>query len=434
MQQKHRTSTVVPLSFIASGMVALLIGMACVALRPEILSTYHYNQHVIAITHLIMLGWICSVVMGAVYQLVPVALETKLHSERLAQVHWVLHLVGFAGMVRMFWVWNIPLAASFGLVLGTGVTLFVYNIGRTLWRIPRWSVVATGVTSALAWLSLTIVAGLLIAAAKLWPISRFDPISQMHAHAHLGGLGFLVVLIISVSYKLVPMFVLSDIQNLRRARASIHLLNMGLAGLFVTLLFNSALKLAFAGVVVAGLAIYGWELAAMVRARKRRALDWGLKYFFTAIGLLVPVSLLGLGLAQRDLPLNALTGQLESVYGLLALLGVVTFAIMGMLYKIVPFLVWYARYSGEIGRKKVPSLADLYSGRLQMFGYWIFLAGLTLTTMGTMLGHAECVQRGALVWLFGIGIFSVNIGKICLHLIPAKTPEVPLNILPSGVL
>jgi hypothetical protein len=432
MQQKYRT--VVPLSFIITGILALFIGIACVAARPEILSTYHYNQHVIAITHLITLGWICSVVMGAVYQLIPVALETKLHSERLAQVQWVLHLVGFAGMARMFWIWNIALAALFGLVLGTGVALFVYNIGRSLWRIPRWSVVATGVTSALAWLSLTIVAGLLLAAAKLWPISRFDPISQMHAHAHLGALGFFIILIVGVSYKLVPMFVLSDIQNLRRARASILLLNMGLAGLFVTLLINNALKLAFAGVVVAGLAIYGWELAAIVRTRKRRVLDWGLKYFLTASGLLVPVGMLGLGLARRDLPLNALTGQLENVYGLLALLGVVTFAIMGMLYKIVPFLVWYARYSGEIGRKKVPSLADLYSVRLQMFGYWVFLAGLTLTTMGTMLGHAECVQRGALVWLLGIGIFSVNITKICLHLIPAKTPSVSFNGLPRGAL
>ncbi|MGZ8898612.1 MAG: hypothetical protein ACXW3Z_00825, partial [Limisphaerales bacterium] len=134
------------------------------------------------------------------------------------------------------------------------------------------------------------------------------------------------------------------------------------------------------------------------------------------------------------LPLNALTGQLENVYGLLALLGVVTFAIIGMLYKIVPFLVWYARYSGEIGRKKVPSLADLYSGRLQMLGYWAFLAGLTITTMGTMLGHAQCVQRGASVWLLGMGIFSVNIAKICLHLIPAKTPSVSINVLPKGAL
>jgi hypothetical protein len=434
MQQKYRTSTVLPLSFIASGLVALLIGMACIAVRPEILSSYHYNQQVIAITHLITLGWICSVVMGAVYQLVPVALETKLHSERLAQVHWVLHIVGFAGMARMFWIWNISLAACFGLVLGTGVALFVYNIGRTLRRVPRWSVVATGVTSALGWLSLTIVGGLLLAAAKLWPISRFDPISQMHAHAHLGGLGFFVILIVGVSYKLVPMFVLSEIQNQRRARASIIILNVGLAGLFVTLLFDNALKLPFAAMVVFGLVFYGWELVAIVRARQRRALDWGLKYFLTAIGLLVPVSFLGLGLARRDLPLNGLTGQLENVYGLLALLGVVTFAIMGMLYKIVPFLVWYARYSGEIGRKKVPSLADLYSARLQMIGYWVFLAGLTITTMGTMLGHTECVQRGALVWLLGIGLFFVNLAKICLHLIPAKTQTVPLNVLPRGVL
>ena len=66
-------------------------------------------------------------------------------------------------------------------------------------------------------------------------------------------------------------------------------------------------------------------------------------------------------LAWPHLPLTMLTAQLENVYGFLAFIGVVTFAILWMLYKVVPFLVWYASYSKAIGRSKVPSLADLYS-------------------------------------------------------------------------
>ena len=91
-------------------------------------------------------------------------------------------------------------------------------------------------------------------------LAHFDPISTMHAHAHLGGVGFFTMLIVGVSYKLIPMFTLSEVQSRRRAVCSIALLNVGLAGSFVTILLRSPLKLAFALLVVAALAIYGWEI------------------------------------------------------------------------------------------------------------------------------------------------------------------------------
>ena len=434
MDGRNKTSVGVPLAFIGAGLFSLLAGMGWVMARPEVLATYHYNQNVIAVTHLFTLGWISSVVMGAMYQLVPVALETKLYSERLARWHFVLHLTGFVGMVWMFSNWNLKLVGCFGLILAAGVALFAWNIGRTLSRVPRWNVVAGGITSALTWLVFTILAGLLLAAAKNWPISPFDPIRQMHAHAHLGALGFFVILIVGVSYKLIPMFALSGIQNLRRARASLVLLNIGMPGLFVTTLLGNPIKLAFAFIVIAGLVVYGIELMAILRSRKRRALDWGIRYFLTALALLLPVSLLGILLSWPALPLNAFTGQLENVYGLLALLGVVTLAILGMLYKIVPFLVWLTRYSPEVGKRKVPALADLYSVPLQVAGYLLFLAGLALTSAATIFSHAECVQKGAALWLAGIAVFAINMAKIILHLLPAKAQDLHIGPALKGAI
>ncbi len=95
--------------------------------------------------------------MGAMYQLVPVALETKLYSERLARWQFVFHVVGFVGMVWMFRVWNMKQVGHFGSVLAVGVGLFVYNMARTLWRVPKWNVTATAVGAALAWISLAII-------------------------------------------------------------------------------------------------------------------------------------------------------------------------------------------------------------------------------------------------------------------------------------
>ena len=128
----HAPSVTLPLRFIITGMLALFAGVALLVLRPEMLATYHYNQYVIAATHLFVLGWICTIVMGAMYQLVPVALETKLYSEKLAAWQFGFHVIGFTGMVWMFWTWNMKQVGHFGFVLTVGVGLFAYNIARTI--------------------------------------------------------------------------------------------------------------------------------------------------------------------------------------------------------------------------------------------------------------------------------------------------------------
>jgi hypothetical protein len=431
-----------PLAFILAGLLSLFVGIAWLLTRPVILATYHYNQFVIAATHLFVLGWICSVVMGAMYQLVPVALETKLYSERLAKIQFVFHIVGFAGMVWMFNAWNMKQVGHFGSVMVVGVGLFVYNIVRTLLRVPKWSATATAVTAALLWLSLTVTLGLSIAAGKCiyesadavpasGPIgalehglgavggfmSRFDALSAMHAHAHLGGIGFFTMLIVGVSYKLVPMFTLSEVQSKFRAGLSVALLNIGLAGLFITILLRSPWKLAFALVVVSALAIYGVEIKSILRARKRRVLDWGIKSFLTAVALFAPLSVLAVILSWPGLPLNSFTGQLENLYGFLGLIGVISFAIIGMLYKIIPFLVWFGTYSKQIGRAQVPALADLYSERLQIAGYITFVSGLAVTGAGIAIANAVAIRVGCSFLAASLSTLLINVALMLSHFV-----------------
>lgn len=405
-----------PLRFILTGILSLVSGVTCLVIWPDILSTYHYNQRVIAVTHLFALGWVCSIVMGAMYQLVPVALECSLYSERLGRWQFAFHLVGVGGMVAMFWVWDMKQLGLFGSIFGTGVLLFIYNIARTLLRIPRWTVVAGAIASALFWLLATLLLGLFLAASKTWPLNYFSPLAQMHAHAHLGVLGLFIMVTVGVSYKLVPMFTLSDVQSGRRAWISVMLLNLGLAGTAPAILLESPWKLLFGLIIALGLGFYGVELISIIRHRQRRSLDWGVRYFLTAMAFLAPAAACGLALGWPGLPLTAFTGQLENVYGFLTLLGVITFAIMGMLYKIVPFLVWYAVYSKEIGRSKVPSLGDLYSTRLQEWGYGLWITGLGGAVAGTLLSHGTVVRSADLLLAVSLGLFLCNMAMILRHM------------------
>jgi hypothetical protein len=406
-----------PLCFVLTGVLSLLVSGGVLLAQPDLLAMYHYTPHLIAITHLFVLGFICSIVMGSMYQLVPVTLETQIFSERLIKFQFAAHVIGFVGMVWAFWNFNMAWVGAFGSVLTLGVGLFVFNLACTLAKVKRWNTIKFGITSALIWLSATVAAGLFVTASKFWTFFAFQPLAAMHAHAHLGVVGVFVLMIVTVSYKLVPMFTLSELQSERRAWASVALINIGLLGIFITVFFQEPFRLLFALVTIGGFVLYGWELIAILRARNRRTLDWGMKYFLTAIGLLLPLSILALALTWSGLPANAVTMQLESVYGLLALFGLVGLAILGMLYKIVPFLVWFHSYSRHIGRAKVPSLADMYSVPLQIAGYWTFLAGLASLSLATAWSHAAGIRWGGGLLVLSVAIFALNMGKILVHFI-----------------
>ncbi len=424
----HAPSVIIPLRFVLTGLLALLAGVGFLIARPDVLATYHYNQYVISVTHLFVLGFICTIVMGAMYQLVPVALETRLHSERLARWQYVAHTVGFAGMVWMFWKWDMKQVGHFGSVLALGTGWFVYNLARTLRTVPRWNVIATGIASSLVWLSLTVLAGLYLAASKCWNFSPFDPIAAMHAHAHLGVVGVFVLLIMAVSFKLVPMFALSEIQSARRAGWAIALVNTGLAGAVVSILCQWSVKLLCGAIIVAGLVIYGLELAAILRARKRRSLDWGLKSFLTAVGLLVPLAVIGVVLAWPGLPVNAFTSQLENVYGFVGTVGMVGFAILGMLCKIVPFLVWYQSYSRHIGSVKVPSLSEMSVPGLQAAGYFTFLAALAALSAAVLLGSEIGVRVGSILLAASLALFAGNFAAVLSHLVRPRLEPLPFPL------
>lgn len=412
----HAPGVSVPLRFIAAGLLALVIAAGWLVLEPALIVDYHYGPHVVAFTHLVLLGFIVSVVMGVLYQLAPVVLQTRLYSERLARVQFWFQVIGVAGMVWMFHRWDMREVGRCGSVFGVGVLLFIYNLARTLARVPRWNVVAVGIASALGWLLVTMLAGLFLACVKCWPwIAHFAPVPQMHAHAHLGVLGVFVLLVVTIAYRLVPMFAISEIQNERRAGWSIGLLNAGVAGLVVTILAGSPWKLAFALISIFGLALFGAELIAILRVRKRRMLDWGLKYFLTGTALLAPISLLAIALCWPGLPATQFTRRLENAYAIIALFGVLTFAILGMLHKILPFLIWFHRYSGEVGRNKVPSLAEMVSQRLQAVGYWLYVAGLVIVTSAATLGHVRCARVGAALMLASVFTFALNAIRIGSH-------------------
>lgn len=137
--------------------------------------------------------------------------------------------------------------------------------------------------------------------------------------------------------------------------------------------------------------------------------------------MFVPLSVLAVVLSWPGLPLNEFTGQLETLYAFIALIGVVSLGIIGMLYKIIPFLVWFATYSRHIGLARVPSLSELYSEKLQIAGFWSFVAGLATTCIGIIVANEMVVRFGAIQIAFSLFTLAINLWKMSAHFLSPQT-------------
>jgi hypothetical protein len=83
------------------------------------------------------------------------------------------------------------------------------------------------------------------------------------------------------------------------------------------------------------------------------------------------------------------------------LFGYITFVINGHLYKIVPFLVWYQKFSPFIGKKKVPMLADMVPKRAAFMQFIFMACGVLLGFIALLLQHNLLFDAAVSFFVFG---------------------------------
>ncbi|MEO6520611.1 MAG: hypothetical protein ABIN91_02970 [Mucilaginibacter sp.] len=80
---------------------------------------HFFQPHLLAITHLTVLGWGTMIIMGASNQLIPVISDKKLYSNNLPVISFVLFTLGTCLLVHAFWVFEL------GTMIFTGATLII---------------------------------------------------------------------------------------------------------------------------------------------------------------------------------------------------------------------------------------------------------------------------------------------------------------------
>ncbi|MFD2245133.1 hypothetical protein [Pontibacter ruber] len=397
--------------------VALVVLSLLLLFSTDAFGGHYFHPKLLTLTHVAALGWATMVIFGALYQLLPVVLEVRLYSEKLAYYAFGLLSSGtilLACAFWHFWVGTIMQVAALFLFLSFG--LFALNVVQTARTAAKWTIEADFIVTSTVWLLATGFVGLLMVFNFTYPFLPQEHVHYLKLHAHLGMVGWFLLLIIGVGAKLIPMFMLAHTESTRNLSIAYYCINGGLI-LFAAdhLFFHTAFLPVYAGLVMLGITFFLLFLRQAKQVQKRQEADLGMKQTFVALGLLLlPVMLVFLVTTNLGLP-QGLLSSLYLVYGLSVFLGFVTALILGQTFKTLPFIIWMHRYQDHVGRFKTPLPKDLYSNDLLRWQNIAYLAALLVLLTGVLVAQQAVILGGAMLFVVAAVLYAANVFKVLLH-------------------
>lgn len=395
-----------PLPFLLTGAVsAALAGALLPVVAPQALLAPGF-PHVLALVHIVTLGWLTMIVMGATMQLAPVILVSTLRGAALARAQYPLYLVGVVALVSGFWTAQTPLLIAGGVLVVAAVAHYAVIMGMTLAHATTRPLSARYLVASVSYLCVVVSLGL--TAALNFQLGFLGPsVSRLLlAHITLGVVGWLTCTLVGVSYTLVRMFALVHDHDDTLGRWVFALLNGGVLGLATGFALDWPWLRALGGAsLVAAVWLFGWDYLRMLRARKRKPLDMTQRHALVAVGYLTVVIPSGVALTLTG---GASEGTLVAL-ALAALVGWLGQSMLGYLYKIVPFLVWQTRYASLVGRQPVPLMRDLVSQRVARLSFWLINAALPLSVVCALMGWTVASQVTLAALGVGLALAAANV-------------------------
>ncbi|MGV3706607.1 MAG: hypothetical protein ACO1NU_14635 [Arcticibacter sp.] len=403
--------------YLISGLCFALLAVLLLLLSGDF-PQHYFAPGTLAITHLAALGWGTLIIFGACYQLLPVLLECELFSIRLPWIILALFLPGLFCLVFSLWTFDPGLHMQVGgLLLSTSVILFCILVYKTASRSHIHSAYKDFILTSCIWLLATVILGTLLVFNFQYGFLPKDHLHFLRLHAHMGIAGWFLMLIIGVSAKLIPMFLVSRDQPAHLLSWSYYLINLSLILFIVDAYLNglSAHTQLILLPMLAGLGCYFVYVRRCFRSRLKKKLDipilkTALSIFFLSLALLLlPAIIHYAGVS------NAWSVKLSSLYGMLIFMGWITALIMGQTFKTLPFIVWVKKYEHLSGKAKIPMPADLYQPRLLQLQYIAYLAFCLTFFTGFLLSYSTLMIIGAVCIIVAACAYLGNVIILITH-------------------
>jgi hypothetical protein len=388
-------------------LVAGAIGLLWIA--PELSIGAYPSPHVAGITHLFTLGWLTTTIFGAMYQLLPVALGAPIRSIRLGHAAFWTFAPG-AGIFAAGVATSSTVLHHVGIgLVGTGIILGVANVAASLPRARSRDVTWAAIAIAITFLSSTLVLGIILLHNLHTGFLAGARVRVLATHLHIALVGWALMMMVGVSHRLLPMFLLSHGGDTRWTKRALALLTTGVLAL-ATGLSARMPALAWAGTALmeGGVACFLWQARCFYKARVRKKADVGMHFAGSALVFLTVSALLGPAVLFRGMA----HPRLATAYITVGLLGGIVMFVIGFFYKIVPLLAWTVRFKDRMGKGTAPTIAQLFSARVAHVQLALMALGVTLLGTGIGAASLHVTRCGAALFLGGVILFVSQIARV----------------------
>jgi hypothetical protein len=413
---QQTTTHKVVLPFYVYAAASFLVGCVLLLLHTDIFNQHHFHPHTLALTHIMALGWGTMMILGASHQLLPVLIERKLDSNLLAYLTFIFTAVGIPFLIVGFYIFDMGWTSQLGGVLiNVGVLCYVLNVLRSTRSTTKANVHTWFMATAAIWLFSATFFGLLLVFNFTYPLLSANSLSYLSIHAHLGIVGWFLMLVIGVGARLIPMFLISKYANDKVLWIIYALVNTSLISLILLKLIGNAAWLYYIPILTAFVAILLFvnycRNAHKVRIRK--SVDEQMKLsLLSVLQMLLPLVVLIIALFL--LPFNAFS-DIGLLYGFCVFFGWITAIILGMTFKTLPFIVWNKVYHKSGFKGKLPAPKELFSEKTFYLMTVFYISGFVLLIIGIVFGKVVLLKTGATAMLVAALLYVYNIIKILIH-------------------
>src|SRR6185312_7886208 len=234
---KNTSYKVVLPFYLYAGISFLIATLLLIFSTPAFLQHY-FHPHTLAITHIMALGWGTMMILGASHQLVPVLIEGKLYSNALAYLSFAFAGIGIPLLAIGFYTFDFSWPAQYGAILiNMAILFYLANMVISMAKSKNENVHAVFVLTATLWLIITTIVGLFLVYNFTYNILSQDSLAYLPLHAHLGIVGWFLLLVMGVGSRLIPLFLISKYDNKKILWSVYALVNFSLISFIVFFLF-----------------------------------------------------------------------------------------------------------------------------------------------------------------------------------------------------
>ncbi len=339
----------------------------------------------LAVIHTLILGSMLTIAFGVLYQIVPIAFQAPPVARHVLWWHLPIHLASVALMIAGFLLSDFVDVGIGGTIVLMATGTYFYFILKSYRKARNRTVVHRSLIIPFASLFLVVALGIFQA---LWPQSVTPEV--LFSHMLVGGLLFWGGLVLVISYKLIPMFVLSHGYKASLTRtAGFYFPGVGLwiVAVWLPKQAFTPVYMAITILILFGLVSFVMDVIAILRARKRKRIVAPLYDALFATLIIVVTQLWLIGVLWTDDG----KGVILPIY-LFVMLGLVPL-MFAYMQKIVPFLWFEYRFSKRPERKTAPLIDDMVPKVPAQTGFIVYCTG-------AIVGAASiAVGTSALTWI-----------------------------------